>query len=268
MKLFMRCFAGVLAWGILALGETAQAQSNGLFGTGGARSSATATTGSGFSSSGGLGSSLGSSSSFGSSFGSASSSPFGGSSGSTLSGGMGNGRRSTFVGASDAAGRFVGDSQAGAQVGGLGSRSGPMGQMGQFSRGMTSRTGGGGSNFGQQGFNMSGNEQATPGAAKFLRPMQRVAFPYKAVNHSVTEKRLNVRFKNLASRPALQGAKDFTVDLQGDTAIVRGKVNSEETRRLVGMLVAMEPGVSKVENELVIAVETKSANDADSFTEE
>ena|GEM_PF-6269815 len=44
-----------------------------------------------------------------------------------------------------------------------------------------------------------------------------------------------------------------SVELQGRTATLRGTVSSEHEKLLTGQLVAIEPGVSRVENRLVVA---------------
>jgi hypothetical protein len=55
----------------------------------------------------------------------------------------------------------------------------------------------------------------------------------------------------------LQGRKVASpnVELKGRTATLYGSVRSEHEKMLAGQLVAIEPGISKVENRLVVAGE-------------
>lgn len=200
-----------------------------------------------------------------------SSSPFGGSgSGSRTSGsqsgfgmgsqsgagmgmsGTGSGGGAGFVGRSDNAGRFVGNAQVGNQQTG-GGRGGQFSQFG--GAGGFNRFGGGGSQGGYQGFNMNqgqNGENAPAGTARLLHPQQRVAFTYQPPPASAPSKALATRFEHLASRPALRGVNGLSFDMDGNVLIVRGSVNNEETKRLVGMMAGLEPGVHRVRNEITV----------------
>lgn len=105
---------------------------------------------------------------------------------------------------------------------------------------------------GMNGMNGMGSETATPGAARLLHPQQKLGFTYIHPTPAFVSGKLNQRFEKLAKRPELRGARDVNFEVQGTTVTVKGEVDSEETKRLVGMLAGLEPGVGKVQNELAI----------------
>jgi osmotically-inducible protein OsmY len=49
------------------------------------------------------------------------------------------------------------------------------------------------------------------------------------------------------------GIKGITIEAEGSTVTLKGLVESEDARRVAAALVALEPGVSKVKNELTVA---------------
>lgn len=169
-------------------------------------------------------------------------------------GGMGTSGTSGsgFVGRSNA-GQFIGvNSQNGTQ-GGAAGRNGQFNQFqGQGGRGSAMNRGF--NTNGSQGFNMGGQggENAPPGAAKLLHPQQRVNFTYQPPAADAPSRSLAVRFEHLASRPALRGVNGLQFDMQGNVLVLRGSVESEETKKLVGMLAGLEPGVRRVRNELTV----------------
>lgn len=237
--------------------NTAFAQSNTLFGSRGPLSApsgmiqGTGGSGTGSYSSGG--------SSFGSAFGSSTGSGFGSGAsgfGSSTSGfgssqsGVGTGQtRTGFVGRSDTTGRFVGSTQAGSQQTGTFGR----GQFSQFGRGMTNQ---GFGNLGMQGanaLNAQGQENAPAGAARLLHAQQKVAFEHKEPQAEAASKVLAQRLKRLSQRRELKGAAGVKFEVTGNSVTIRGVVDSEDTKRLVGMLAGLEPGINKVHNELAIA---------------
>ena len=97
-----------------------------------------------------------------------------------------------------------------------------------------------------------GTENAAAGAARLLHPQQRIAFTYKQPGTAAASKSLATRFGHLASRPALKGVSGLKFDVDGNVLTLRGTVDSEETKRLVGMLAGLEPGVGRVHNDLTI----------------
>jgi osmotically-inducible protein OsmY len=143
-----------------------------------------------------------------------------------------------FVGASDTAGRFVGNATAGQQ-----------------SIQATDIGGGGGNQFGgrtntanqrnnnQQGF---GNQ-----ARRTVRPQQKIAFTYPQPALGRIQTNLTNQFERLSSsRPELEGVQIVMVESE---LVLRGSVGSEDDKKLAAILARMEPGVRTVKNELTIA---------------
>lgn len=98
---------------------------------------------------------------------------------------------------------------------------------------------------GQSGFG-GGNNRNQP----TVRPVQKVAFSYPQPKAEVTTTSINTRFEKLSARTSFKG---LNVELVGDgKAVLRGTVASEDSRRLAERIVALEPGVRSVQNELVI----------------
>lgn len=58
------------------------------------------------------------------------------------------------------------------------------------------------------------------------------------------------RFRSLSARPALRGVN---VSMQGRTAVLSGVVASDSDRRMGELLLRLEPGVSSVDNQLVVS---------------
>jgi hypothetical protein len=58
------------------------------------------------------------------------------------------------------------------------------------------------------------------------------------------------RFQSLPRRPQLRGV---SVRMQGRTAVLQGRVANESDRRMSELLMRLEPGISRVENRVVIA---------------
>jgi len=58
------------------------------------------------------------------------------------------------------------------------------------------------------------------------------------------------RFQSLPNRPQLRGVN---VSMQGRTAVLQGRVRSESDRRMSQLLMRLEPGVSRVENRVIVS---------------
>lgn len=58
--------------------------------------------------------------------------------------------------------------------------------------------------------------------------------------------------QRLSTSPGMQGVSNLQVFLQGDTAILRGKVGSDYSKQLAAAMVRLEPGVYNVENQLEV----------------
>lgn len=146
-------------------------------------------------------------------------------------------RRTTFVGQANT-NRFVGSAQASPQQG--------------AARFQGNRGAGGQGSFGQDGgfqnANGSGNNAGTA-AQRIIRPQQRIAFNYRQPTAERTSAALSTRFKKLSDRVDVQGV---TVETAGSTVTLRGTVDSEDARRLAGMLVGLEPGVRTVNNQITV----------------
>ena len=243
-------------------GRTASAQSNSLFGgSGPAGSGSSGFTGG--SPAGGLGSSAFSSGGLGSTgMGSSGLGGTGGTglgsggllgSGSGMGSGLGSTGLGTGMGQTGAAGgqqrfvgqqnqaRFVGQTQAGQQQAGLTNAGrGAQGRGGRNARGGNQNQ----NPFTAQG-GAGGQQQRT------IRPSLKVAIDYPAPTAVTTSKSLKGRYKNvLASRAGMSGV---TVETSGSTVILRGMVDSEDTRRLAATIARLEPGVRTVQNDLTVS---------------
>lgn len=238
--------------------NVASAQQGSMFG---ASSPLTGVNGMGNGSTGvpGIGGALGSTSSaFGSSMSGAGigSGLNAGSLGSQFGTGMttsptGGGGRSTLLGANNTQNGFLGATQQGA--GSQGQNRNQQGMNGQRNGNNRNQAGNRGANRGnnqQQQQQQFTNQGQGANAKKSIRPQLRVAFDSPRPKTDVTTKNLTVRLDNFAKRSALSGV-DVVVD--GGKVTLRGQVDTEESRRLAGMLVALEPGVRSVQNDLTVS---------------
>lgn len=152
-----------------------------------------------------------------------------------------------FVGGSDTAGRFVGNVQAGQQSI-QATQTGTAGRGGQFGGGQFGNRGG--STFNQQsGFNQGGAQ-----GRRVVRPRLQIAFEHPRPATTAVQTNLNSQFTRLrTSRPELQGVQ---IQMGDDREVVlRGRVDSENDKKLAAMLARLEPGVRTVKNEITIAGE-------------
>lgn len=122
----------------------------------------------------------------------------------------------------------------GSATGGLGSRSSSRSSFGQF--------GAFNSMLGNQAFQNGFGQNSTPRlptklAIKFEHP----AIPVAVVNSDVSR-----RVSKVAKFP------NVTVTVEGRVATVTGSVASEDDLELVDRFVSLEPGVSEVENQVVV----------------
>jgi osmotically-inducible protein OsmY len=58
------------------------------------------------------------------------------------------------------------------------------------------------------------------------------------------------RFRSLANYPSLNG---ITVGMRDRTAVISGVVSSPRDRRMSELLIRLEPGVSSVDNQVVVS---------------
>ena len=114
-----------------------------------------------------------------------------------------------------------------------------FGNLGQFNRG-TTRTqnqGGGGRN--------QADQQRT------IRPRQRVAFGYEAPAAAAVNAVIQSRLERLSTRRPELADVSFVLDGSG-LARLRGAVPDAESARLAEAFVRLEPGVLRVETELIV----------------
>ncbi|MFM7072447.1 MAG: BON domain-containing protein [Planctomycetota bacterium] len=143
-------------------------------------------------------------------------------------------------------------------MGGLGGMGGMgMGRMGAF-----------GNMFGNQfGMNQGMNQQ---GGTSKLRIPTKIGFAASATPAVAT-----ARSQKFASRipkiPSFKGVSGLSVQMAGETAVIRGTVQSEEQKELVERLAKLEPGISDVQNELEVVPPAEAASTSaatDGATEE
>ncbi|MCH8828563.1 MAG: BON domain-containing protein [Planctomycetes bacterium] len=142
-----------------------------------------------------------------------------------------------FIGRSDSAGRFVGNTNAGQQS----TRTNRTFQavQGGGNRGQTT-----GGNFGR-------NAGGGSASQSIFRPVQRVAFVFQRRPVASVRASIQVRLDRLALRSAR--FKGLSFSMNGTSEVVlRGKVKTASTRNLVAALAKLEPGVRKVRNEIVV----------------
>lgn len=148
-------------------------------------------------------------------------------------------------------GRVIGSNQRGGQQQGQGGRNNQFNQA-QGNRNRNRNTAGrnsGGQNFNNSGGNGGGFSGGQNQNQRVIRPQQRVAFTYRQPTPQATTQVLTTRFNKLDKRKDFDG---ITVHAAGAVVTLRGEVNSEAARRLAAMIAGLEPGVRKVQNELVV----------------
>ncbi len=64
------------------------------------------------------------------------------------------------------------------------------------------------------------------------------------------ESKIESRWSSLPSQPRF---RDVEIEMAGRTAILNGEVANQEDRRIAELLLRLEPGVSKIENQLSVA---------------
>jgi hypothetical protein len=139
---------------------------------------------------------------------------------------------STGAGFSDAsAARGAGAGAAGGGLGGLGGGFGGLGGFGNL--------------FG----NLNNQSSSTKPA---IRTRLRSAVNVPATPPLQVQQIATRRFRSLASRPQLRGIQ---VTMQGRTAVISGRVRSDRDRRMSELLMRLEPGVGRVDNQVVVMTE-------------
>ncbi len=116
--------------------------------------------------------------------------------------------------------------------------------------GMMGRMGG---QFGNQ-FGMNQQQNNQKGKVQLRIPM-RLGFATSAAKRTARSNQFAKRVPNI---PGLKNIQGLTVEMAGETAILRGVVDSEEQRELVERMAKLEPGISAVQNELQVAAATEN----------
>ncbi|MFO0902668.1 MAG: BON domain-containing protein [Pirellulales bacterium] len=112
--------------------------------------------------------------------------------------------------------------------------------------GMMGRMGG----FGGMGMNQFGmNQQQNQRGRQQLRIPMRLGFTSPPAQMSVRSRQFATRVPKI---PGLKNVRELTIEMDGETAILRGKVDSEDQRLLVERMAKLEPGISAVQNELQV----------------
>jgi len=170
----------------------------------------------------------------------------------------GNRRAGDFVGtnAQDAR-EFAGAVQAGS---GMGSQSRTRGNLMTTTTARTRRPGqmpqgqvpqGARQSYpGQRQYGMGGMGGMGGNAASSVRSRLRIGFDRLRADGGGVSTALAQR---LAETPAIRSRTPIQVELQGRTAILRGEVASDHDRVLAGQMARLEPGIDRVQNDLVVA---------------
>jgi hypothetical protein len=134
-----------------------------------------------------------------------------------------------------------GFSDASAATGGGGG--GGLGGLGGFGGG---GFGGLGNLFGN--FNTGAGQSTKPA----IRTRMRSAINVQATPPARVQQIATLRFRSLATQPQLRGIQ---VSMQGKTAVISGVVSSDRDRRMSELLMRLEPGVQRVDNQVVVALQ-------------
>lgn len=103
--------------------------------------------------------------------------------------------------------------------------------------------------FGQSGMNQQRN-------ASRIRPTYTPAIAYQPAPPALLAERLS---SQLASLRGISSADQIQVEMQGGTAILRGEVATDHQRALAAKVALLHPGVSKIQNDLVVVPAESSA---------
>lgn len=123
-------------------------------------------------------------------------------------------------------------------AGGLGRMNG-LGGLGGMNR---NRAGGGMNNMNS----MNGNSQTE----NKVRAVVRLGFDAPATDAAQTKTQISARVGRMSLPDRM---KQVQIEMEGRTAILRGNVPSESDKRMMERLLSLEPGVSKIRNEITIS---------------
>ena len=104
--------------------------------------------------------------------------------------------------------------------------------------------------------NMRQNQQRNQGQNQNQQAKQQVRIPFRV--DSISAPRLNTTFTSrmttrYANLPVLQGKGNIATVMEGDTLVLQGQVQTAAEKKLAEDLLSLEPGVTLVRNELVVA---------------
>ncbi len=105
--------------------------------------------------------------------------------------------------------------------------------------------GGGQGGFGNNGFNQNNGQEDNK-----VRAVIRLGFKYEGRPSEIASQEISARLKRLPTPRGLDGVEVF---MDGKTAILRGQVESESDVTLAARVIALEPGVYDIKNELQVA---------------
>ena len=145
-----------------------------------------------------------------------------------------------FVGNSQNSGRFIGSQFSGQQQVQGGGNSG-RNMFGSGGRGSSGRR------------TTTNNQRARNTNTKRVRPRLRVAFITQPRSMTTVKASLDTRFALLLSKRAELAGVSISVGKVAGHLVLAGKVPNETALKKAAALVRMEPGVRKVDNQLVIA---------------
>ncbi|MCO6454604.1 MAG: BON domain-containing protein [Pirellulaceae bacterium] len=138
----------------------------------------------------------------------------------------------------------------GSNLGGLGGGFG--GGLGGFGGGLGGFGGGLGGFGAQQGRGQTGvgrqGQRAGTGQLPIRAPI-RIGFTQASISGEIVSSRFQTRLTNL---PGVRLTGPIEVVMDGQTAVLRGTVASENDRDLIARLATLEPGISEVRNELTV----------------
>jgi len=93
------------------------------------------------------------------------------------------------------------------------------------------------------------NSDSSQNSKPLIRTRMRSAVRVQARAPAQVGRIATGRFRSLTSRPQLRGV---SVTMQGRTAIIHGSVRNESDRRMSQLLIRLEPGVSRIDNRVVV----------------
>jgi hypothetical protein len=169
-------------------------------------------------------------------------------------------QNSGFIGANTGQTAFVGGGQLGQAQGQQGGRAGQGGQTNQYSnRGTQGNRGNQQQQMGQGATGQNNRNQQTQ--IGYRRSISFDTFPSVA-NSNVSsvasqdlQETVEFRLQTMIEKSFVGNklaSKDVFVTFQGNTLVLKGTVATAHARDLAGVLARMEPGVARVQNDLVV----------------